>query len=241
MIILGKCPNCEAEDTIYAPEAVEGERNWDAVCCNACNAKWPDWLKLIEAERANGKRLIAVDVQESWSGAHVPFPLKEEIPFLLTIAQVANAALMLRFKLTTCFACEGGVEGKVPGGYVELQNDYDRLGLTDDCWRPDAEPRKHAPLAWYADFLRVLFMSPLRAFGKDFGRGAILKLDPQAPGAENDAKLLLWLALCKKTRRRKFADAVFARLLGRETSPVERLYLRGPTNDDIVQFFVPPP
>ena len=134
MILLGKCPNCGAEDTLFVPEAIAGVENWKVVRCNGCNAEWPDWLKLLEAERGNGKRLIAVDVQETRSGTHIPFPLKEEIPFVLTIAQVANAALMLRFKLTTCFACEGGVEGRVSGGYVELRNDHNRLGLTDDCW-----------------------------------------------------------------------------------------------------------
>ena len=83
-------------------------------------------------------------------------------------------------------------------------------------------------------------MYPLRAFGKDFGRGAILRIYPQAPGAENDAKILLWLALYKKTRRRKFADAVFALLSGQEMSSLERRHLRGLTDEEIAQFFVPP-
>ena len=167
------------------------------------------------------------------------WPQSRDIPCARLIVSVLNTALMVRFKLRVCFATEGGIEGRVEGESIELRNSYDKIGLWDDH-HFEENPVCRKILEWYAGVLRALLEEELAVGDKNFGRGAIIKLSPQDPLYEEKAKDLLWLALCKKTGSKGFADAVFERMKIELAKPLSGPYVAGLTDEQIVQFFVPP-
>ena len=196
-------------------------------------------MNLTFAERKNGKRLIPVLVEVGRWGAQVEWPHSHDLPCTRLIVSVLNTALMVRFKLRVCFATEGGIEGYVESEPIELRNSYGMIGLFDDN-HFEENPVCQKILNWYAGVLRVLLEDELVVGGKTFGRGAIVKLSPQDPLYEEKAKGLLWLALCKKTGSKGFADAVFERMKIELAKPLRGPYVAGLTDEQIVQFFVPP-
>ena len=88
--------------------------------------------------------------------------------------------------------------------------------------------------------LRRLFEQPIQIgqSGVRLRPGAILWL--QASGEENrrEAERVLWLML-QKVGGSRFPSLVFRKLEG--ISPMSRRYLRGLTDAEIFQNFVPPP
>lgn len=239
MRLLGKCPNCGADDSILTHENASDPKEWNKATCGQCGGTWENWLNLTFTERRNGKQLIPVLVEVGRWGAEVAWPQSRDMPCARLIVSVLNTALMVRFKLRVCFATEGGIEGRVEGESIELRNSYDKIGLWDDH-HFEENPVCRKILEWYAGVLRALLEEELAVGDKNFGRGAIIKLSPQDPLYEEKAKDLLWLALCKKTGSKGFADAVFEQMKIELAKPLSGPYVAGLTDEQIVQFFVPP-
>lgn len=237
MKLLGKCPNCGTEDSVFASENLE---KWNEATCRQCGQTWPRWLELTWDEKRQGNRLIPVEIEINRYGVMVSWPQMSEIPCARLIVSILNTALMVRFNLRTCFATEGGIQGIVEREPIELRNMYDRIGLSDDH-HFEVNPVCQKILDWYARTLRILFEEELVFGNNNFGQGAILRLSPNDTLHEKKARDLLWLALWKKTGSRGFARAVFERMQLELASPFSGPYIAGLTDEQIIQFFVQPP
>lgn len=108
MRLLGKCPNCDADDSITTHEESSNPKEWNKATCGQCGETWEDWLNLTFAEKRKGKQLIPVLVEVGRWGAQVVWPQNHNLPCARLIVSVLNTALMVRFKLRVCFATEGG-------------------------------------------------------------------------------------------------------------------------------------
>lgn len=237
MRLLGKCPNCGTDDSVFACEDFE---RWSEATCRQCGQTWPKWLELTWNEKHKGNRLIPVEIEVNRYGAMVSWPQTREIPFARLIVSTLNTALMVRFKLKVCMATEGGIQGLIEKEPIELRNMYDQVGLSDDN-HFDVNPICQKVIGWYAEALLVLFEEEIVFGDKSFGRGEILRLSPEDPHSEKKARELLWLALWKKTGSQGFAKAVFERMQLEAANPFSGPYVAGLTDEQVVQFFVQPP
>jgi len=233
--ILGPCPKCGTEDSIEADR--DSRETWKEAACESCGQTWPDYFELRRAH----EELTVVDVSVNQVCALVqsPYDLYER-PFARLIVTVLNVAIMERFKLRTCFATEGGVQGRVDGHHLELRNGDCEVGLylESDYYITDGPPQE--VLAWYGRLLEWLFQRELSVDGESFGRGAILKLDPEDSRYWQKTNTLLALALQAHTGSEGFAKAVFERVPV-EASVLGANYVAGLTSEDVMRLFVPPP
>lgn len=237
MRLLGKCPNCGAEDSIVVQSVGKGFHN--ATFCKNCKQEWGDWIGFSSEEERKGNKLIPVEVGKIGRCVQLDWPSKNEIPWGRLVAKVVNTALIVRFKLDVCLATEGGVQGRYRKEPIELRNCDRAIGLYDEYNLEDGKGAKEI-LNWYEALLRILFEEQMTIAGKNLGRGAILKLS-DAPENEKEAKKFLWLALYKKTISKGFADSVFQRLESVERNPFRGRYIAGLSDKDIAELFVPPP
>jgi hypothetical protein len=175
-------------------------------------------------------------VEASIYGAAVDGPGIQHHPLRKLITSTLNTATMLRFGLTAAFLTEGGVEGKYKGMPVALLNLDRRLGLDieEQCL-----PGNAIVLGWYGELLKVLFWDELVVDGQSYGTTAILKLNPDDYVDELRAKLLLYLALKKKTGSQGFATEVFKKLDALDG--FESLYIAGLSDEKVQRLYVPPP
>lgn len=232
MRLLGKCPNCGTEDSISKIGIL------CKIACEVCGAKWEDWIELKSEEIKKGNVLIPVEVSIQPGHVKVWFVEPRYLPATRFITSTLNTALMMRFKLQVlCFVAEGGLHGSIKGRHIELTNIDDSIGLLREFDNPVCEEI----LKWYGGALKLLFEEELKFEGKNYGRGAILRLDPKEPDYAKKVKFFLWLALYKKARSTRFADDVFKRLDFELSQPVGANYISGLTDEQIVEFFVQPP
>lgn len=231
---LGPCPTCQAEDSLCNSSLTQP----DLICCQSCRNEW-SYKPRMEEEKKWEQGLKRVAISNDRVGVKVDDPWVDGIPYARTIATIINQGVVLRFRLDACLAVEGGVEGAWKGYPVEYRNwGEEWLGLFNEYYWLPPNPVWVQIQAWYTDVLRLLFTEELRFGGRSYGIGSILRLDPSVSGSEADAKLLVWLALAKKARNKKFATRVF-QALGEDT--VAQRFLAGLTDEDITQLFVPPP
>ena len=241
MRILGVCPSCEAFDAIHGDPALSPE----AVRCHRCQTQWPEWQDLVTGERRMKRRLIPVSIFVRRSGVELLLPPKTDIPWKDTIALVLNAALLARYpRLRSNLSAEGGVEGRVGRRglrSVELRTgSSDLLGLEreeplylGDPWQPS-----DWVLRFYARLLRQLFEEPLRFRRTTMRPGAILWLEPE--GADSHIEAWKFLALVLQvTGGAQFPTKVQEVL--RRLHPLEKMHLRGPSDAELRERFVPPP
>lgn len=229
MRLLGKCPNCGTEDSIT--------RGGKEIICESCHLSWENWVNLCGAEEKKGNKLVVVDVESYPRSVKVWLAEYWDVPAIRFITSTLNTALMVRFNLNVCFSTEGGLEGKVGNGCVELRNHHRTIGLSSEFDNLQSQ----RVLRWYGEALQLLFEEKLSFQDKDFGRGAILKLDPKDAEYAKKVKFFIWLALYKKARSKRFADDVFKRLDFELSQPASGNYISGLTDEQIVEFFVPPP
>lgn len=213
MRLLGTCPNCGNEDSIFTHEH-EGSAGWSNASCTSCSTFWEDWEVLREEQGKIGKLLIPILVEETPMQVTLQYPEPHYFPFAHQVVRILNTALMVRFHLTPAFGVEGGVEGLLQKERrkraISLEVTADHIGLYDEFWEGDwGEP--NPVLTWYRTLLRILLEDRLVVGGIDYGRGAILKLSPLDPEVEAKTRVILFLALVRKTRRKKFARTVFDR------------------------------
>lgn len=232
MRLLGICPKCDVEDLIV----VESKK---VARCGGCQQCWDDWLALNHEQNRRGNKLIPVCIEHWGQSVQLYWPQLSEITWAWLIATILNTALMVRFKLKVCLATEGGVKGFYKKESIELRNFDNQIGLYDEYQIKDSVSVTEI-LNWYENLLKVLVEKELVIDNKNFGRGAILKLSSE-PENKEKAKALLWLALCKKTGSKGFANEVFERLRVEQSNPFGGRYIAGLSDKDIAKFFVPPP
>lgn len=240
MRLMGRCPLCGAEDSFVV---YSGEKIDDTVKCEGCGQKVNGELDLWafkSAEERKGNKLIGVSVENY--GLHVELYVfgagTTEIPHRRLIAEVLNTAMLLRFKLRVCFATEGGIQGFLRDGPVELRNLYHQFGLAESEYRNSKASVRL--LRWYEKLLRLLFEDDLRYGSHKYGRVALLKLSGE-PKDQSNAFILLWVALARQEGR-TFANRVFQELKKGESSLMgTKRFLAGLSDEDIANMFVPPP
>lgn len=237
MRILGRCPWCGAEDTLFGVRGTGFEVTVSCENCEASEISEHGVWSFLDAEKAKGNKLIAVEVSNRGLVVCLELPSLQDIPHARLIAQVLNAALLVRFKLRRCFAAEGGVQGHFRDGPVELRNLDSDFGLAESEYHFSRASRRI--LRWYEKLLCALFEEDLRLEHRRYGRGAILKLSNGPKDAPN-ALILLWAAITK-IEGKKFAVEVFRELEELKRSPSGIAHLAGLTDEDIAAIFVPPP
>lgn len=233
--LLGSCPACNTEDGIVRYPGNPFEELF-RVRCEDCGTVWSDWRRLVREQEQEGNRLIAVEIERlRHEGLGVVFPRK--IPHLGLVASVFSAALIVRFNLRMCFATEGGVEGAYRGSYIELMNNYGNLGLNRG--EDDSRTRETIKvLDFYQELVGLLLQKDFEIGKKYYRRGEILRLPQEEQSVEKTWEILI--AILVKAKNRKFARKVvgeLARNAGKGFAP----YLRGLTDEEIAEHFVPPP
>jgi len=229
MRLLGRCPNCEAEDSVATQESPSDLKSCTQATCENCGDVWEDWTSLTLRSNS-GDPLIPVEIEVNHRGAWLETPDSRKIPHVRSLILVLNTALMVHFDLGPEIA------GVVDGETIELRNVDGNLGLYDGCGLEE-NPACQRVLAWYAELLRILFEEELRVGDKSLGRGMILKIDPSDPQCEEKIQGLLYLAIWRKTGAEEFARPVFDRIQRELAMPISTSYIAGLTPDEIVRFF----
>lgn len=229
MRLLGKCPNCEAEDSVATHGNPKDPGSWTRVTCEACGEIWDDWFVLVFRPGIENP-LIPVEIEVTKRGAWLEWPNPENIPFVRSLVMVLNTALTVHFGL------ESDVQGIVDDEVIELRNADGKVGLYDGCGLEE-NPACQRVLAWYAELLRILFEEELKIGDRSLGRGAMLKLNPEDPQCEEKARSLLYLAVLKKTGAEGFTRPVFNRIQRDLGMPIALPPVAGLTPDEIIRFF----
>jgi hypothetical protein len=226
----GACPSCGNLDTITS----DGVRGPTGVRCETCGKEWENWIQQLWFPIT-----LPVEVCITHRTARVEVHRVEPVPHQRLVVSVLNAALMTRFKFRQCFLTEGGVSGTWRREPIELVNinDSASFGLFDDHQFPE-NPRCREILKWYGELLYALFLDTLTV-GTSTRRGEILRLAGDVSGADN-AKILLYAALKKKTGSKGFAQSVFS-TLDETLSSFGGMHLAGFSDEDVVRLYVPPP
>ncbi len=234
MRILGNCPVCDVADGIAGKPS---EAN--LVECANCQTAW-DWHTLVMSARADGRKLIPVEVFRFRSTVELELPPKREIAHADLIVTVLNAALMAMYpRLRVAIMTEGGLEGMVGNHYLELRNYDERIGLMVDCDFAGS-PECRYVLRFYERLLRQLFEEPLLWKGREVARrGALLWIQP----GENTTEGLI-TAICLLALRRIGGPGLAARVRQKlrdiSQNPFQR-HIRGLSDQEVVDIFVPPP
>lgn len=238
MWLFGKCPQCNCNNVLLvgkSPRAV----------CERCNHEWPEWIQLCRDQRKIGNPLIPVEVVANPMTVHLVWPSADNIACERLIRIVLNVAIMVRFKLTTDFSTEGGIEGLVGRHYVELRNIDDNIGLiVGESYMADS-PTVQKVLRWYSKLLRLLITEELVVSRHSLGRGTILKLSPTDSAYTQKCLSLLAMVLLKmRTIEKKtswpFVREVFGEVEKR-TQSFGGAYIAGLTPQQVLAFFVQPP
>ena len=229
MRLLGKCPNCGSEDTIYEFWRETGDSTeYNKVRCSNCKTVWKDWFYLIDQENAKGNKLIPVEIQrlrdESTSreyGIQLLWSLRENIYWDDTITMTLNTALIIRFsnpnnkltdefsrwnnKLDVCLSSQGGIKGRYKGSLIELRNTYSNLGLyvTRDSQQGEGLRRI---LDFYHMMLQYLFEVGPESVGGQYHRGEILKLSKDKKDFERSREILT--IMLTRIKNKQFAEKV---------------------------------
>lgn len=247
MHLLGKCPKCGEFDGIIQHRPA---KKFNSVQCQHCLTEWDDWSILKHLEKEKGNRLIPISINKGSIYVKLWYQALDEIPWYQLIVETFNAALITKFQLGVCLATEGGVEGIVKEKssekkeYVELRNEYGRLGLyAEPRWR-DKEGQivlndaTKKCLKFYVDLMDTLFLSKLSYEGRTY-QMAEWMFHSEAEGWNILVAMLT--ATLIKVGGKKFPEKLKQTLQGIRKNPLERLYLKGLSDEDIACLFVPPP
>jgi len=232
MRLLGVCPNCGKEDTIFRLyESTLSFDDFNKAKCVSCETVWPDWLHLKYEERRKGNELIPLEIQRfrgangEEMGIHVAWPTKAEIPWAGMIVSTLNAALITRFQLNVCLATEGGVEGKYKGEYLELRNDDTHLGLyLDSPYYRQGEGVRRI-FNFYYLMLKYLFDAGPENVGGAYRRGEILRLSKEKKDFERAWQILAEMLV--QVKNEEFAQKVVGQIKGTQRNPFWAHHLAG--------------
>lgn len=233
--LLGGCPACNTKDSIVEYPGSSFEEVFRARC-EGCATVWPNWRRLVREQEQGGHRLIPVEIERMGEYGGLRVVLPENIPHRNLTTSVFNAALIARFNLGVCFAAEGGVTGIYKGSYIGLIND-DNLGL----WNEEqiGERGVVEVLDFYQELVGLLLEKEFQVGKRYYRRGEILRLPESKQTAEKAWEILT--AILVKVRDRKFAWNVVRKLVRDSADQLGVLHLRGLTDEEIMERFVPPP
>lgn len=247
MRLLGKCPNCGSEDTIYQFWRETGNfDDWHKAKCSNCGTVWDNWLHLTFDEEKKGNKLIPVETEhmrakgngQEW-GVQLVWPRRDEIPWCGMIVSTLNAALITRFsdpnpeisswspaanKLRVCLATEGGVEGHYKGDFIELRNIDDHLGLYVAERYPQGEGTRRV-LNFYHMMLKYLFEVGPESVGGQYHRGEILRLSKDEKDFERTWEILA--IMLARVKNEKFAERVVEKIKGIQRNPFSASHIKG--------------
>lgn len=243
MRLLGKCPNCGREDTIFQFWKETGKGgDWPKVKCRSCETVWDNLHILITEEKKKGNKLIPMEIRRiEWGdkgcGVELAWPSKRDIPWCNMIVSTLNAALITRFtdpnatpqtsrssylnQLDVHLVAEGGVMGRYKGSYIELENIGDHLGLKQDYNQGEGIRRV---LRFYQIMLKYLFEVGPESVGGRYRRGEILRLS-----RENDSERVWQIleTMLIYVKSEDFARKVVKKIKGIRRNPIGASYLTG--------------
>ena len=223
MRLLGKCPECGNEDTVYQPlRETDNFVRRAEVSCGICGRFWDNWLYLVEEEEIKGNQLIPVEIERLRSGSSQEWGVQlawpiiiDKIPFCGLIISVLNTALIVFSRLNSrqkgtdslrAALCDrGGVEGYYWESYIQLLNGNHNLGLYVVRTKPYGNEIRQI-LDFYQMMLRYLFETCPEEVGGQYRRGEILRLPRDVNGFDR-AEQILKLMLSKVVNDR-FAENV---------------------------------
>lgn len=236
MRLLGKCPNCGNEDSIFTFWRETGDSTeYNKVRCSNCKTVWKDWFDLIRQENVKGNKLIPVEIQrlrdESTSredGIQLLWPLRENIYWDDMIIMALNTALIIRFsnpnnkltdkfsrwnnELDVCLSSEGGVRGWYKGRLIELRNTLYNLGLYVTRDSQQGEGLKRI-LDFYHLMLQYLFEVGPESIGGQYRRGEILRLSKDEKDFERARTILI--SMLTRVKNKQFAEKVVDTMIRR--------------------------
>ncbi len=236
MRILGNCPVCNMADEI----AEKPGGGTGTVECAHCRTAW-NWYELVERARAMNRKLIPVAVFRFRSVVELALPPRSEIAHADLIITLLNSALMAKYpRLRVAIMTEGGLEGMVGNHYLELRNHDEHIGLIvphDFAWSRECR----SVLRFYERLLRQLFEESLTWKGREVARrGAVLWISPDEKPKEG-----VVAGICMFALRRVGGPGLVARvqqaLRTTSSNPFSQRYIRGLSDQEIVDLFVPPP
>lgn len=221
MKVLGACPNCKTLDTL------EHRIETSDASCVSCKTHWDDWYSLRFKEQEKGNTLYWIDLMHTTDVAAIMSPSASTIPCIYAVRQILNAALVHKFKLRPYLATEGGVEGK---GFA-LTNSESHLGLCVEYGEDSAEQ----VLDFYAALLQFSFLD---SFDQSYRAGELLFYPNTQEGVQRDMTFLR--TVFKTLHGQRFANGVIKTLEKEVRSGFfSGRYLRGLTNGEIAEFYVP--
>jgi hypothetical protein len=210
MVILGKCPQCGANDS-FLVNADTNSPEFGNVSCRRCKLNLGSWVNFAEQSQVTEVSLIPVLVTRSKYQVELTVPQKRGVPCYELVERVLHKALMEKFGLRGSFVAEGGMEGTYKDEPIELRYIEDNIGLTDEHRFPKNRGCLEI-LKWYESLLRLIFERELTFGALKFGRGAILRSNPEGIPLEVYVRFVLTYALCKVNRTRGFVERVFEEL-----------------------------
>ncbi len=173
---------------------------------------------------------LSIEITNDFTGVRLEGIRKDQIPHADLIQATMNASAMILFKLSPDFSVEGGLEGMYKGYPVQLRNwGGDVLGISEEnnCFvgtGTNGKPIKRI-LNFYEQFLNLMFKKD-KSFLKE----------PSLQTTE-----AVWTKL-KDAMRRLGDDTLPTKVMALLVKDEEgRRFLRGLTDEEIVQSFVPPP
>lgn len=238
MRLLGKCPGCKNEDTIY--QSLRETDNFvrrAEVNCQICGRFWGNWLYLAEEEEIKGNQLIPVEIERLRSGSGQEWGVQlawpttiGRIPFCGTIISVLNTALILFSRLSSekkglsygtdslraSLCARGGVEGHYRGSYIELLNGNHNLGLYVVRNKPWGEGIKQV-LDFYQMMLRYLFEAGPEEVDDQHRRGEILRLPRDVKSIDRIERISR--VMLSRVVDESFAEEVVESIMGLQPYP----------------------
>lgn len=180
MILLGECPKCKAEDSIF----ISGQQRTN---CRRCRGKFGSWSELAFGDRREG-RFIPVFVGVTKHSVELDLfnriKIEETGHHLRIIIDLLYVSMEIRLK--------AGIFDL--SGTINLRDCfYRKIGLFDHCFLLK-NPICQNLLCWYGKLLSGLFQKELIFKGVSFGRGRILKLLPRDPLSQKRLKYYFGLS-----------------------------------------------
>lgn len=216
-------------------QEVDNQKIGYKVVCDSCGSSWPESFRFCEEQKEAGNRIIRVDILRQYKYAGLWSPEADEVPFSGLVRKVLNSALMTKFNLEVCLACEGGVEKK-RGRVYSLENDGKCIGLYAEYGEDNAQKA----LAFYEALLKKLFIEKINFAGHQFRRGEILWLKEEEKYDKSNAMLSLFMAMAS-VGGRSFARKTIRQMNDKAKDPFFSTFVGGLSDEDIARIFVPPP
>lgn len=185
--LLGPCPKCDAESSIFSLLTLDKEcppDDWRKAKCMICEHVWDNWF---------GIPLQIVMIELGERHIELKMPSSSDVPFSGFWISVLNSAMMVKFDLHQTCSTEGGVEGLAKGSPFEMSNIYHSIGLSLDRGQPD-HPGVREAMEFYFKLMKRIFHDEFKYDGTHFLPGFFLQLKEKGGDKERHLRLALQIA-----------------------------------------------